>query len=104
MPCKYKIDVGWGAIDTEDAFEIRRSFVRNQEDSSTTLMIRNTSARNIGDDEWRELYTWPFGEDGTFIDFLTDQNGCLLTSSVDRDTTALLKVDLATGESQELFR
>ncbi len=114
--------VGWGAIATKDEFEICRANVRCQHDASTTLLIRNSmighsrqSNGNMNNEkivnndkknyEWRELYTWPYGEDGSFIEFLKDENTCLLTSSVDRDTTSLLKIDLSTGETlEEIFR
>lgn len=77
--------VGWGA--DEASFQIRRKLVRNQLDSSTTLMVLNDRG------EWGEVYVWPYGEEGTFVDFAPN-NTCWLTSSVGRDTTALLLMNL----------
>lgn len=86
--------VGWGAEDF--SFEIREAVVRNQADSSTTVRIRDTAK-----DEWRELITFPYGENGGLVDWCVDGKSAYLKSSLGRETTALLKVDLKTGESLE---
>ena len=82
--------VGWGSEDF--SFEVREAVVRNQEDSSTTIRVRD-DARS----EWRDLITFPYGEEGNLVDFCADGKSCYLTSSLGRETTALLKVDLKTG-------
>ena len=86
--------VGWGAED--DSFEIREAMVRNQDDSSNTIRVRDSA-----DAEWRDLITFPFGEEGSLIKLCPDGKTCLLTSSIGRETKALLKVNLQTGETIE---
>jgi len=89
--------VGWGAED--ESFEIRFSLVRNQKDSSNTLQVRDSTTS-----DWRELITFPFGEEGSFVEFCTDGASCYMTSSLNRDTKALLQVDLQTGKTiKEIF-
>jgi len=83
--------VGWGA--DENSFRIRQALVRNQADSSTALLIR----KDVDNDEWQEMYTWPYGEEGTFVDFVSN-DACYITSSVGRDTTALFLMNFTTGD------
>jgi len=90
--------LGWGA--EEFSFEIREAVVKNQEDSSTTVRVRDDTKS-----KWRDFLNFPYGEDGNLVDFCAD-NGktCYVTSSIGRETTALLKVDLKTGETiKEIF-
>ena len=90
--------VGWGSEDF--SFEIREAVVRNQGDSSTTVRVRDDKSS-----EWRDLITFPYGEEGSLVDFCAD-NGktCYIKSSLGRETTALLKMDLHTGEIlEEIF-
>jgi dipeptidyl aminopeptidase/acylaminoacyl peptidase len=86
--------VGWGSEDV--SFQVRKALVRNQTDSSTTVRVRDNDTS-----EWRDLITFPYGEEGNLVDFLPDGNTCWMTSSLGRETTALLKVDLHTGETIE---
>ena len=87
--------VGWGVEDNSN--EVRYALVRNQDDSSNTLRVRDSM-----DDEWRELITFPYGEEGSFVEFCNDDGkSCYITSSIGRETKALLKVDLKTGETIE---
>jgi dipeptidyl aminopeptidase/acylaminoacyl peptidase len=87
--------VGWGVED--DSNEVRFAMVRNQDDSSNTLRVRDSA-----DSEWRELITFPYGEEGSFVEFCKDGGkSCYITSSIGRETKALLKVDLQTGETIE---
>jgi dipeptidyl aminopeptidase/acylaminoacyl peptidase len=87
--------VGWGVEDESN--EVRFALVRNQEDSSNTLRVRDSA-----DSEWRELITFPYGEEGSFVEFCKDGGkSCYITSSIGRETKALLKVDLQTGETIE---
>jgi dipeptidyl aminopeptidase/acylaminoacyl peptidase len=89
--------VGWGSEDS--SFQIRQAVVRNQEDSSTTIRVRDDDQS-----EWRDLITFPYGESGNLVDFSADGTFCLMTSSLGRETNALLKVDLQTGETiEEIF-
>ena len=90
--------VGWGSEDF--SFEIREAVVRNQEDSSTTVRVRDDK-----NSEWRDLITFPYGEEGNLVDFCADNGkSCYVKSSIGRETTALLKIDLQTGEVlEEIF-
>ena len=90
--------VGWGSEDF--SFEIREAVVRNQEDSSTTVRVRDDK-----NSEWRDLITFPYGEEGSLVDFCADNGkSCYVKSSIGRETTALLKMDLQTGEVlEEIF-
>ncbi|KAG7362325.1 acylamino acid-releasing enzyme [Nitzschia inconspicua] len=85
--------IAWGIEDESN--EVRFALVRNQEDSSNTLKVRDSVGA-----EWRELLTFPYGEEGNFVEFCND-NSCYITSTLGRDTRALLKVDLLTGETLE---
>lgn len=85
--CIYKADA--------ESFEVRFSLLRNQGDSSNTLRVRASKF-----DPWKELVTFPFGEEGSFVDFCNDGGkSCYILSSLNRDTKALLQVDLTTGET-----
>jgi len=87
--------VGWGSED--ESFEIRMAVVRNQIDSSTTIRARATKH-----DEWRDLINFPYGEEGSFVEFCNDGTPtCYMLSTLGRDTKALIKVDLNTGETVE---
>jgi len=88
--------VGWGSEDS--TFAIRKAVVRNQADSSTTIRVR------LDDDteDWKDLVTFPYGEEGSLVEFCNDNlQTCYMLSTVGRDTKALLKVDLQTGETLE---
>ena len=95
--------IGWKTEDT--SFEIRSATVRNSIDSSTTIRIRKSAdiigSDNEGDTEWRDAFHFPYGEEGGLLDFCPDQKTAYLTSSLGRETTALLKVDITTGETLE---
>lgn len=90
--------VGWGSED--ESFEVRFSLVRNQDDSSNTLQVRKDSGSS-----WKQLIRFPYGEEGSFVEFCNDGGkSCYITSSLNRDTKALLQVDLETGETiKEIF-
>ena len=88
--------VSWSVEDR--TFEVRGATVRNQADSSTTVRVRSGERG-----AWRDLVTFPFGEDGGLVDFLPDGSGqAWLESSLGGDTTALLRVDLDTGKIVEV--
>lgn len=99
--------LGWGCEDF--SFQVREALIKNQEDSSNTIMVRRDSdgsgsdSNSDGkDSEWRNLITFPYGEKGNLVDFCADDGqSCYITSSLGRETTALLRVDLKTGETLE---
>jgi len=53
------------------------------------------------DFQWKDVFHFPYGEEGGLLDFLPDGKTAYLTSSLGRETTALLKVDVTTGETLE---
>lgn len=87
--------VGWGCED--ESFQVREALVKNQQDSSETIRVRDDESS-----EWRDLITFPYGESGNLIDFCNDGKSCWMTSTLDRETAALQKVDLQTGECIEV--
>lgn len=87
--------VGWGAEDK--SFEVREALFINPADSSQTVRVRDSS----GSAEWRDLITFPYGENGRMIDFCDDGESVLVLSSLGRETTQLLRLDLKTGEVRE---
>mmetsp|Transcript_8764 Transcript_8764/g.13113 ORF Transcript_8764/g.13113 Transcript_8764/m.13113 type:complete len:706 (+) Transcript_8764:82-2199(+) len=90
--------LGWGTEDT--TFQVREALVKSQADSSETVRVRNGIDGEDG--EWRDLITFPYGENGNLVDFCNDDGkSCWMTSSMGRETTALLRVDLNTGETLE---
>lgn len=97
--------VGW-AVDDE-TFQVRFAQVRNQGDSSTTFRVRPLAAadrREEEDNGWKDLLTLPYGEEGSFVDFCPGGTHGYVTSSLGRDTKALLKVNLETGQTvEEIF-
>jgi len=89
--------LGWGSEDF--SFEVREALVKNQEDDSSIVRVRDNK-----DSEWRDLAIFPYGEDGNLVEFCADEGKtCYMTSSVGRETSALLKVDLKTGETLEVI-
>lgn len=95
--------IGWKMEDT--SFEIRAAIARNAEDSSTTIRVRKSAdivgSNNKDDTEWKDMFHFPYGEEGGLLDFCPDGKSAYLTSSLGRETTALLKVDVETGETLE---
>ncbi len=82
----------------------RAQTARNSVDSSTTVRVRNSADLVVGtpeDAEWRDVFHFPYGEEGGLVDFCQGGGTAYLTSSLGRETTALLRVDLATGETLE---
>jgi len=88
--------LGWGAEDA--TFQIREALVKDQADSSETIRVRDHDGEGA---EWRDLITHPYGENGNLVEFCNDGKSCWMVSSLGRETTALLKVDLQTGETLE---
>ena len=90
--------VGWGAED--ESFTIRSATVKNPMDSSSTVRIRESI-----DSEFKDVFHFPYGEEGGLLDFCADGGKTgYLRSTIGRDTSALLKVDLTTGDTlEEIF-
>jgi len=89
--------LGWGSEDF--SFEVREALVKNQEDDSSIVRVRDGKEA-----DWRDLAVFPYGEDGNLVEFCADDGKtCLMTSSVGRETSALLKVDLQTGETLDII-
>ncbi len=66
--------------------------------------MRNSADLVVGaaeDTEWRDVFHFPYGEEGGLVDFIPGGATAYLTSSLGRETTALLTVDLSTGETLE---
>jgi len=105
----YRIDLTTGAVilDTENPgdvggwttdpdFKVRGAVASNQADGSTTLRVRDSK-----DSPWRDIMTWPFGEEGGPVDFTADGKALYVISTLGSDTTRLVKVDAATGRELE---
>ena len=88
--------IAWGSED--ESFQIRTATVRNQQDSSNTVRVRDSN-----DGEWRDLITFPYGEEGGFVNFCgpDEADYGYLLSTLGRDTKALITVNLQTGETVE---
>jgi len=85
----------------EATFEIRVTYVKNEVDASTTIRVRDSDEETS---LWRDLITFPHGEDGRFVCFCRDNTTCLVTSSLGGETTTLLRLDLQTGQTlEEIF-
>ena len=87
--------VGWGSED--ESFEVREG-IRVNPDSSKTVLVRDSK-----DAEWRDLAVFPYGEEGGMVDFCSDGEHALMTSSVGRETTALTKVKLSDVSTTEVI-
>ena len=85
--------VGWI---TDSAFQIRGAMAQNPKDASQTLRVRDGM-----DAAWRDLLTWPFGENGGGTAFTADGKAIFAETSIGADTTRLVKVDVATGKELE---
>jgi len=83
--------LGWGTED--ETFEVREAIAMNPADSSKVVRVRDSATS-----EWRELITFPYGEDGQMVEFSKDAKSAFVLSSLGRETTALVRLDCATGE------
>jgi dipeptidyl aminopeptidase/acylaminoacyl peptidase len=105
----YRIDLTSGAIamDTKNpgdvlqwipdpSFQIRAAMAQNPKDASTILRVRDGK-----DAPWRDLMTWPFGENGGANDFTADGKALWVETSIGADTTRLVKMDIASGKEFE---
>ena len=105
----YRVDLTSGAIamDTQNpgdvlqwipdpSFQIRGAMAQNPKDASTILRVRDGQ-----DAAWRDLMTWPFGENGGADDFTADGKALWVETSMGADTTRLVKMDIASGKEIE---
>lgn len=81
--------VGWI---TDAGFKIRGAMAQNPADASTILRVRDSV-----DKPWRDIITWPFGENGGAVGFTADGKGLYVETSIGSDTTRLVLVDTAQG-------
>lgn len=88
--------LGWGTED--ESFEVREAIAMNPADSSTIVRVRDSKA-----EDWRELITFPYGEEGSAVDFSKDGKSILALSSLGRECTALVRLDAKTGEEMEVI-
>ena len=86
--------LGWGSED--ESFEVREAIVMNSADSSTTVRVRDSGAS-----PWRDLITFPYGEEGSAVDFSKDGRSILALSSLGRECTALVRLNAQTGAEIE---
>jgi dipeptidyl aminopeptidase/acylaminoacyl peptidase len=107
----YRVDLTTGAIamDTQNPgdvvgwitdpnFQIRGAQANNQKDGSTMLRVRDSK-----DTPWRDIITWPFGENGGADAFTADGRTLYVESSLGSDTTRLAVVDAATGKELKVL-
>ncbi len=87
--------VGWI---TDAGFKIRGAMAQNPADASTILRVRDSV-----DKPWRDLVTWPFGENGGAVGFTADGKGLYVETSIGSDTTRLVLVDTAQGVETEVL-
>ena len=86
-----------GAWFTDTAFVIRGAVAASEKDGSSTLRVRESATA-----PWRDLVTFPFGENGSFVSFSADGRSAHVTSSLGSDVTRLVRIDLATGKETEI--
>jgi len=107
----HRIDLTTGAVtlDTENPgdviswvadadFQIRGAMAMNPADGSTILRVRDAK-----DSPWRALITWPHGDEGEPESFSRDGRTLLLTTTLNGDTSRLVRVDLPTGKELEVI-
>ncbi|MEP0773013.1 MAG: S9 family peptidase [Acidobacteriota bacterium] len=87
--------VGWI---TDAGFKIRGAMAQNPADASTVLRVRDSV-----DKPWRDIITWPFGENGGAIAFTSDGKGLYAETSIGSDTTRLVLVDAAQGVEKKVL-
>jgi len=51
----------------------------------------------------RDLITFPYGEEGRLVEFNPDGKTGLVLSTLGRETTALLTIDLQSGETKDVI-
>ena len=76
-----------GADEGARGGQVREALAVSQADSSRTVRVRDSA-----DGAWRELVTFPYGEEGALVDFAKDGKSALVLSSLGRETTALVRL------------
>jgi dipeptidyl aminopeptidase/acylaminoacyl peptidase len=107
----YRIDLVTGAVvlDTENPgdvlgwltdpdFQIGGAMAQSNADGSQTLRVRDGAGK-----PWRDLVTWPFGENGGAIDFAADGRSLYATSTLGSDKARLVRIDFMTGQELEVI-
>jgi len=103
---QYRVDLSTGAVvlDTENPgdvlgwvtdpdFQIRGAMATNNEDGSTILRVRDSRKA-----AWRDLLTWPFGDQGGPVGFTSDGKALYVETTMGADTNRLVKVDAISGK------
>jgi len=88
--------LGWGA--EYETFEVREAVAKIAADSSTVVRVRDSAQG-----QWRDLVSFPYGEEGNMIDFAKDGKSVLALSTLGRETSALVRLDIQTGEEIEVI-
>jgi dipeptidyl aminopeptidase/acylaminoacyl peptidase len=107
----YRIDLATGAVVfdtanpgdvlgwvTDPDFRIRAAFATSPATGDQILRVRDSEEA-----EWRDLVTWPFDENGNVHGFSADGKSLFIESSLDTDTTRLLRIDASSGEELEVL-
>jgi dipeptidyl aminopeptidase/acylaminoacyl peptidase len=107
----YRLDLRTGELTKEltnpgfvgmvaDAQLVVRAALQPRPDGSMVFVVRD----NGDSDDWREVLTVPAEDALTTgpVGFSTDGNSLLLISSVDAESAGLIRLDLATGDSEVL--
>jgi dipeptidyl aminopeptidase/acylaminoacyl peptidase len=87
--------VGWV---TDPDFRIRAAFATSPQTGDQILRVRDSP-----DAEWRDLVTWAFDENANVDGFAADGKSLFIESSLDSDTTRLLRIDAKTGAELEVL-
>mmetsp|Transcript_11794 Transcript_11794/g.12965 ORF Transcript_11794/g.12965 Transcript_11794/m.12965 type:complete len:635 (-) Transcript_11794:50-1954(-) len=81
---------------TDDEFKIRGATSMNPGDGSLTLRVRDSTS-----DDWRDLLTWPHEENGGALSFTKDGKSMFVQSSIDVDTTRLVKISTKDASEED---
>ncbi len=81
---------------TDAEFRIRGAMAQSPVDGGAILRTRDSEGA-----PWRDIQTWPFGENGGGFAFTKDGRALYAESSLSSDTTRLVKLDAATGAELE---
>ena len=105
----YRIDLNTGAVvmDTENPgdvvgwltdpdFQIRAAQAMNPADASMVLRVRDSK-----DAQWKDIASWPFGEEGGPIDFTKDGKALFASTTLGSETGRLVKLDASSGKEVE---
>ncbi len=82
---------------TDNNFILRVSVAQNPENSDTIVRIRADEHS-----EWRDLITFPFGENGGPVAFTADNSKLYLKSTLESDKARLVLMDIESGEIEKV--